>query len=430
MINFACTCGRRYSLPEDQAGTQFQCDQCHLLIDVPTLSELAGLKHDGTYIIGESTTDPALAHGRFDEFVQAFSKETYEGDIFEKDLRPNEADLTGVSIPTVDDSGRNRVAPPKYDPVTGELIRPLELAPVAVQPVKPIAQVYTGPVLGYAANTPTASKLGWASVWLELFKPPNMVVMFFAFFCHVVMQMCLIMLGLLFPAAVFVVLGLALLAHYGAVIISIGADDRDELPRPLGNLSLSDDFFTPLFNFVGSLILCYAPAAAFFIRLGFTPEGAFFSGTFFMLGTVLFPAVLLTITTSGSIANLRPDRVLGLIRVSGGYYIASVVEWIVVCVLYTASVAAMIIVCAATFSRGGRSSFGTIRMSWWLPTMIGLTSSIYLVHLFLWHLGLLYRGKGSAFPWIYQHQVKPPKASVENPNDRRAKARRKLMGQD
>jgi hypothetical protein len=402
MIDFACQCGQRFSMPEDRAGTEFQCPKCRRLVDVPTLSEITGIRPDGTYIMDSNDTDPAVAHQRFTDFVQAFGRETHTEDGFEKDLRLNDSQLENVGVPAVDGSGKARVAPPKYDPITGELLRPIELAPVPVQTVRPLPQVYqdAGRTLNYASQGSNTSIAKWSSVWLELFSAPNMMVMFFPFVCHLFMQLCFMIIGFLFPAGALFLAALALLAHYGAIPTSIGTDDKDELPRPLGSLNWHEDLWGPFCNLTASLLLCYAPAHFALRRLGLTPEGVFIGGSIFACGTLLFPAVLLTMTTGGTMLNLRPDRVLGVIRVAGLYYIVLVAEWVAAAAIYVTSILALH---GVTYMVLFTPKFKVV---WWVPVLIGLMIGIYLTHLFLWHLGLLYRAKGAQFPWVLQQHVR------------------------
>lgn len=429
MIDFACTCGHAFHLPDDQAGTEFQCPQCHRLVDVPTLNDLRGIQADGTYALEEAKVDPDVQSERFDRMVAAFDRGKYDEFGDEKDWRQTNDDLENVGAPLgVDGAGRERLPPPKYDPVTGELLRPIELAPVPVRPVKPLPEVYqqTGPMLSYAVAVGTARTLGWKSVWIELFTAPNMMVMLFPLACHLFIEACLMIIGFIFPLGGLMMAVFAIMAHYGAVPVEIGTEDKDDLPRPLGSLSWADDLWNPFCNLFFSLVICYGPALIPLERLRVTPEGVFISGCLVAGGTLLFPAVFLTMCTGGTILNLRPDRVLGVVRVAGGYYIGLAAEWIAVIVVYLGSAVMLHLVASNSIGVYGPRKF------WVLGLLLTLCAGIYLVHLFLWHLGLLYRGKSAVFPWVLQHHTRSgPRAerrlTDEDRATRRAKVRRKYM---
>src|SRR5947209_12414663 len=76
MIDFACQCGQTFSMPQEKAGSEFQCPNCHRLVDVPTLNEMAGIKPDGTYRLdAEMGVVPAAAPDQMDRVVEAFGRD-------------------------------------------------------------------------------------------------------------------------------------------------------------------------------------------------------------------------------------------------------------------------------------------------------------------------------------------------------------------
>ena len=81
MIDFPCQCGYRFRVPDDRAGASLQCPKCHLLTDVPTLSDLPALKPDGTYRI-----DKPLRQKRnpVAEMARAFGRHAVDADGHEK----------------------------------------------------------------------------------------------------------------------------------------------------------------------------------------------------------------------------------------------------------------------------------------------------------------------------------------------------------
>src|SRR5207244_2652601 len=99
----------------------------------------------------------------------------------------------------------------------------------------------------------------------------------------------------------------------------------DELPTPLRHLSWHEDTWGPFWNFVMALVACYGPALLLLMSYGANslpkPVVLSLGGVMAIIGTTLFPAALLTTTTSGTLLNLRPDRVVGVTVVCGAEYL-------------------------------------------------------------------------------------------------------------
>ena len=75
MIQIPCrVCGYMLEVPQELAGTPVQCPHCHLLSDIPTLSELKQINEDGTYVINPA--DKAEDPYRLGEMVYVFSDAT------------------------------------------------------------------------------------------------------------------------------------------------------------------------------------------------------------------------------------------------------------------------------------------------------------------------------------------------------------------
>src|SRR5439155_11430230 len=108
-----------------------------------------------------------------------------------------------------------------------------------------------------------------------------------------------------------------------------------------------------------------------------------------IVGTILFPAVFLTMTTSGSIENLSPDRLLRVIREIGAAYILCVVYWAIAFVsYYLGFVAAFLSIYKMLFISGS--------LPWWMevPIYVGypmLIFGMFVMHGFCWYLALQYR---------------------------------------
>src|SRR3984885_8108510 len=119
MIDFPCHCGYRFSVSEELAGNVTQCPKCRRLVDVPLLSDLQNID-DGIYKLDPSTNPTHDPH-RVEELTQVFTRDHYDASGEPIDLRQSVGEQSEILPPTIDPGT------PKYDPVTGELIQPLEI---------------------------------------------------------------------------------------------------------------------------------------------------------------------------------------------------------------------------------------------------------------------------------------------------------------
>jgi hypothetical protein len=425
MINFPCKCGHPFSLPDDQAGGLIQCPDCHLLADIPTLSDLANMHDDGTFAFEESlvndTTTAADLH-------RVFTTKTTNSQGIEKDLRPTLDHFKAIGT---QDLAKPRPAP-RYDPVTGELIRPLELkdeeptpvlsmgtlvdpgeieaddeepmpvTPVRAQPILPAHSL--GYAIGDARKHVTLSTLG-----LELLMPANAIVIFFIFILYVMAYYTTSAIATYAERFIHVVWPLLLvnvpmwlaLAHYGCTIEDIGPDAIDELPRPLRNFSLGEDIIGPLFRILLAGVICFWPAILAYRALDTeSPHAVLAMMLLAMAGAYPFPAVLLTAVTGSTILNLRPDRVIAVIRLSAGNYLISVFLFVIAAVPSVYFLAGELLF-RLQLTGPVFHLIDTPRLM--LPLMI---LAVYLAHFFCWHLGLMYRANHNRFPWVAQYHVK------------------------
>jgi hypothetical protein len=416
MITFPCKCGHAFNLTEDQAGGLTQCPRCGLLNDVPSLNDLAGMSADGTFNIDDA---PPVTDGiTLADLHEAFTPHTTDASGREKDLRQGDAYFRSVGMrgPLEPD----RIAP-RYDPVTGELVRPLELrqeqprpvlpmedsapgsshepAPQAVLPVAPIKSI------SYAAGA-TRKHVTPVTLLLELFMPANAFVMFFVFLFAIVAALASVMLAVysgLFhlPLQVLNIPIWMILAHYGCVIEDTGPDNRDELPRPLRNLSLGEDLWNPFIHVIIAGVICYFPAIlAGLPGIPLGPSRGIIILLLQVIGSLFLPAVLLTSVTSGTIANLRPDRVLAVISLCGSQYLLSVIAYLL------AMAAALLVFLAPALLPVNPNNPIIKRMGEAYVLLPLLAVSIYLAHFFCWHLGMMYRAHHEQFPWVLQRHVK------------------------
>lgn len=405
-IQFPCHCGHPFTVAADRAGSAIQCPKCGLLCDIPMLSELENLSEDGTLLLKPAPIKPEPS--RIAAVDRHFGPSRVDKAGNEIDLRNTHDDLANIGA--APDEGQIPVrakdakpAKPKYDPVTGELIRPLQLAKGAETEIAKNVPV-ANRALTYAAGD-TAHIMNVRRILIQLLMPVNMVVMLFIFVFYFAFQL----FGLLgmyvfnaagLPATLFnIPLAMQMMAHYVNVLEDTGPNGFDELPRPLRNLSFNDDFFWPFCNMTLSLSYCFLPAVFCF---------ALIPGKFAVLGVLplamgflFFPAVLLTTTAGGSLFNLRPDRLAGIIRVAAGQYTLSFFLWLIGLPLLAESLFSVLLLPAAF--RDAHEWIYVFNKP--IIAMPLLFATIILLHFASWHLGLIYRWFHQEFPWILQHHV-------------------------
>jgi hypothetical protein len=423
MIQFPCRCGHAFSLPDDQAGGLIQCPRCSLLVDIPTHDDLLNLNSDGTYALeaAEEPADPMTAA----DLHRVFSTHTTDGQGRQKDLRSTASRVATVGI---SDEQPARVAP-RYDPESGELIRPLqfkdeqplpvlslavEVDPATVQsldaaivptPVIPIsAPPAKPPSLGYAVGI-TRRGVSMKSLAIELLMPANVAVMFFIYLCCIAGYFTTIGLAtyterFLVTVRPFLLLNLPMwivLSHLGCTLEDTGPEAIDELPRPLRNFSLGEDFLTPLLRTLLAIAICFLPFSLLFHRLDpANPLTLPINFIFALAGVFLFPAVLLTTVTGTTVLNLRPDRLAAVIRICGLQYFASIALFIL------AAAPTVYYLGNELLFPGQRDApfFDSIEHPYIL--LPALAAAVYLLHFFGWHLGMMYRAGHDEFPWLAQ----------------------------
>jgi hypothetical protein len=409
MIDFACTrCHEKYSVPADQAGSDLQCTRCGLLLSVPLPSDLANLNDDGTHRIAEAVV-PAEA-GRLHTLARVFGRNRIDESGEEIDNRTLAETLELAPI-----TGPPTRLNPQYDPETGELVRPIQ---VAEQQLPPIADVASPDaprtpemVLGYrhrGAAVDEPRRVAPKAVKWELFQPINVFVMGVLVMVHVLFNISFVVVnaGLLFFVAAPLVMFFMIISHYGNVIDEIGPSDMDELPRPLRTVSWYDDLWSPFCHMFIGLFLGGFPfifvlfGMSDFItwRIVLGALGATAVSCYFM------PAVLLALHTSGTIQNARPDRILGVIRQCGASYLPVAAYGFIALITYFFGMFGTLY--SLLKAMGGISSldlgvWGTAPVTY-AVLMVG----IYFAHLFSWRVGLLYRMYQPKFPWVHQEHVR------------------------
>lgn len=410
MITFQCRCSHAFTVPDDEAGQSLQCPSCGLLVDVPTIEELRSLNEDGSYILNDPAAPPPAPRRKSREVKD--TPQIVTPDSTDRRMSLDEF----LKIGTSDDDLleiRDEVRPgvpkhPKYDPVTGELILPIEVkAPKAAPPL--VAQPV---VLGYER---AATGKRPASIWhpfVGMFELPNLVV------CGVVtaiwyFNMILLVVGftLLMPLVFVLALLLMTVAHFANVVDETGPTGTDEMPAPLRSANIYDDFIRPLMQVFAAYALAYSPIVLVNLYVTKLPWSVNFGllAIFFML----VPALLLTLISSGALNNLVPHRALSVITASSWHY------WVVTVTGFVATFAFALgslfgMSAGDAVSRrlftgpvGARATF--FGLPNWLELVlapIAVFIGVYAVHVFCWQLGTLYRLHHERFNWVLQKHEK------------------------
>lgn len=412
MIRFPCRCGHEFSVLDEDAGYSVQCPKCGLLVDVPALSDLANIEADGTFVLGD---DPVVRDepGRLAELERVFTSRRVDDEGNEIDLRTDPTDLELKPL-------EPEPTKPRYDPETGELIRAVDLKPdpeldAHVNPASiPMAKA----AIEYATGD-RVRRVGVASAALALFSPVNVIVMAIVVVAHLLFHFggYVVIRGMVFAFVFPLALGIMIVGHFGCIVDEIGPRDKDELPRPLRDASWGDDIWGPFVHLFGSFMIAYALPLSLVGLVGFLPDavrGVMVWGVV-AVGTFFFPAIFLTLSTSGTVMNLRPDRVWGVIHACGPSYVMAVLAYAGAAFVYGLGVVGSFMASVASLS--GSLIVGP-SIPWygrWSVGMPLLLAGVYLVHLYCWYMGLLYRAHHGSFPWVLQRHVADPNRKKKPP---------------
>jgi hypothetical protein len=407
MIRFHCTCKHLFETDDSMAGGLVQCPRCGRLNDIPTLSDLQFIAEDGTYKMGQEVVDTEAEARRLAELERAFARTRVDEYGAEIDLRPTMEDIRNAGSAEVPLELKDEVRPgaPKYDPISGELIRPMDIrtptaaeAAVPAMPVAPRTLKYKSP----DADVITSG----FEIFPRMFALPNIFVMLVIFMVHLFLQ-GLTLLPSLMAVLLLPVIGvilLLLIAHYANTIDETGPEARDELPRPLRNVNWYDDMWAPFINVMLAFFVAYGPGLACLLLDVPIQVRLSLLVTLSIVGTLAFPAILLTSTTSGTVLNLRPDRVWGVIKHCGVSYLFMLGGWVFAIGLYMLStIGAEIALLSLPRRIGGGATTGWFDMLFhWALQYPLLLVGIYAMHAYAWYLGLQYRKHHADFPWVLQ----------------------------
>ncbi len=166
----------------------------------------------------------------------------------------------------------------------------------------------------------------------------------------------------------------------------------------LRDLRLYEDIWWPFVAVAAALMFCYGPAIALAFSVPWRAAAAATLGAgLALLGTFLLPALLLTLITSGSLANLRPDRLLRVIHLCGKAYLGVAALFVGAAIPYLWGLLTIVIQEARLV--GITVNLPKWSVSLWLGLPM-LCVGIFGMHFFCWNVGLLYRGYQERFPWV------------------------------
>jgi hypothetical protein len=189
-----------------------------------------------------------------------------------------------------------------------------------------------------------------------------------------------------------------------------------------------EDLIQPLGAFGLALLLCCLPERIllYFIH---DPKVALMAALPFALAsTYFFPAIFMIASSSGTILNLRPDRIWGTTVKAGASYAIAVLLWTIGGSLYLVCLGMMLFAATPLWWQAA-SQRPSWMMSWMTDARVGLVvlaPAIYFMHYFCWTMGLIYRDGHVRFPWVFQFHkrrrddLRPTPASA--PRKRRLKA--------
>ena len=382
-LRFPCSCGHRFDLPPEAAGTDVQCPDCRRLLAVPSAEELATQEADGTL----KMSDAPKPRSSLQDSFRAFGRRD--------DLRGDTGDYVGMPAPEPVDL--------HFDPETGELVTPLDIAPNDDRPkATPVAPL---PPISYVSRRTekAAAELRWWQLPWRLLTGVSIMSLLFVFLVHVVLQLLLMLPAInvfVFPLAVIVTL--VMVAHYGNVVEEFGPNEADRVPVLMRSVSISEDVVRSLHAILLAAVVCFWPlmlAAVPAVRNAYLADWRM-PAVLAAIGSAVFPAAAAALLASGDAANLLPAKLASFVRVAPGRYVLAWLALLAGVAFYAAAMGNLVVGSISLLSAptgGGtawRGFFGNLLM-----TNIAFAVAIYLTHLAAGWLGLIYRDHYARMNW-------------------------------
>jgi hypothetical protein len=304
---------------------------------------------------------------------------------------------------------------PRYDPFTGELIRPhvveehvQSFAAKAAPRVQPISK---SKMRGVIEAPPPHS---WLILLVEMFMSRNAGVLVLMTVINTVLAW-----GIAFTVGIkagfffFVPLAglLCSAGFYSIIVQETGPGQSHELPRPVRDFEFRTDMLEPLLHLLISVALCYGPVGILWLTIGDEKTAANAALVAGIIGTIVFPAFFLTICADAMLVNLRPDRLLSVIFAAKLSYLPVVLGW-------TVGMAMTLDGMAYSYNAFVKLFDGLVEYhplptwyldNWWEACgFIGV--GCYLSYYACWQLGMVWRMHYKNFKWVAQAYEKPPEA--------------------
>jgi len=383
MISFACRCGEKFSLGDKEAGTHFQCPKCFRLVSVPALDDLASLDDNGAFILDESSV---TAPRRRDLIVPAKSSI----------IAPAELETSPESEPA-----EKRPPPPRYDPETGERIKLVDVAEFVPSPKTYLPR----DVKIHAPPEPPPPPDAWQKTLREMLAPWNLFILLAMSVLYISFAFTLFMVsgaGLGFVVIFPVLAILFSVSYFSLVVQETGPGKCDSLPTPYRNIEFGNDVWLPFVHVFFALMVCYGPTVVAFINIDNPWIAVPVSSALALVGTFLFPAIMMTGAVGGISANLAPHRIWSVIIVCADGYKIAAAAWGLGFGLMALSVLGMFEMLVRLFRIGGMETV----LPWWLPpgwlSFVLLYPGLYFSHYACWLMGILWRQHHEQFLWVAQ----------------------------
>ena len=154
-----------------------------------------------------------------------------------------------------------------------------------------------------------------------------------------------------------------------------------------------------MFKVLGAVLVCYLPMFA--VLASIHGPATWVALPLMLVGGYYFPAVVLTLMTSGSVLNLHPTRVRNIIRLGGARYFRIAVGWIIIFPLYVWAALRVNLVFSSLDIETGRYDRRELLLAGPLAVV-----SVFYLHYLCWQLGLLFRAGHDRFGWVWEELLR------------------------